>query len=362
MGAPVVQGPWASSTGRCARPGERVYDRDVPAADAEVLTDPIGRRITYLRLSILESCNLRCAYCRPASEAGVAALPPSMRRADIVRIARLFVSLGVKKVRLTGGEPTLHPDLVDIVREIRAFAPSPVVALTTNGVLLARLAPALRSAGLSNVNVSLDATTRESFLALTGRDRFEAVRAGIEAALAAGFAKVKINAVVLAGVNEDQIVPLALLARDLPVDVRFIEYMPIGGSYRKEAHVPAAEIERRVAEVLPLVPVEKEADAGPARMMTSEALRGRVGFIAPFSLRFCSDCNRVRVTSRGALRLCLLGGGEVDLLGAMRRGADDSELTALVRAGLAGKRERHPIASPLAAEPPCGAPMWAVGG
>jgi cyclic pyranopterin phosphate synthase len=294
-----------------------------------------------------------------------------MTRREIVRLARLFVSLGVRKVRLTGGEPTLHPELVSIVREIRALPGAPLVALTTNGVLLARLAPALRSAGLSTVNVSLDAMAREAFAALTGRDRLAAVHQGIAAALAAGFSRVKINAVVLAGVNEDQVLPLALLARDLPVDVRFIEYMPLGGSHGREAHVPAEEIERRLAAHLPLEPAEKDGDAGPARMMTARGLRGRIGFISPFSLRFCSDCNRVRVTARGALRLCLLGGGEADLLGPLRAGADDRELGALVRAALLGKRERHPVPSPAAALPECAngaglpgdaTPMWAVGG
>jgi cyclic pyranopterin phosphate synthase len=163
-------------------------------------------------------------------------------------------------------------------------------------------------------------------------------------------------------VNEDQIVPLALLAKDLPVDVRFIEYMPLGGGVAPGAHVPADEIERRLARAIPLEPAPKDEDAGPARMMTSPGLRGRVGFISPFSVAFCSDCNRLRVTSRGALRLCLLGGGELDLLGAIRRGADDEELAGLVRDGLQGKGERHPLVSPELATPPCGAPMWAVGG
>ncbi|MBK9372791.1 MAG: GTP 3',8-cyclase MoaA [Holophagales bacterium] len=328
------------------------------------LTDPIGRRITYLRLSILESCNLRCTYCRPGEDAGVAALPPAMEVGEIVRLATLFVSLGVRKVRLTGGEPTLHAGLVAIVHALAALEPRPpLLALTTNGVLLPRLARPLAEAGLSQVNVSLDATTRESFRAMTGRDRLDAVRSGIDAALAAGFSRVKINAVILAGQNEDQVVPLALLARDLPVDVRFIEYMPMPGvSARPEKHLSAAEIERRLAEQFTLEETPKEIDAGPARMVSVRGFQGRIGLISPFSVKFCSDCNRLRVTARGALRLCLLGGGEADLLGPIRRGLSDEELARIVREALRGKAERHPFESASEAVLPCATPMWAVGG
>lgn len=347
----------------CSRPGERRAERLGPALDAG-LTDPIGRRITYLRLSILESCNLRCTYCRPAGEAGVAALAPRMETKEIVRLAALFVSLGVRKVRLTGGEPTLHPDLVPVVRALAGLAPQPpLVALTTNGVLLPRLARPLAEAGLAQVNVSLDATTRETFRALTGRDRLDAVRAGIDAALASGIARVKINAVILGGLNENEILPLALLARDLPVDVRFIEYMPMpGGPERPGRLLPADEIERRLARHFALEEIPKEADAGPARTFSVGGFRGRIGLISPFSVRFCTDCNRLRVTARGALRLCLLGGGEADLLGPIRRGASDEELASLVRQALCGKAERHPFESAADAVPPCATPMWAVGG
>lgn len=360
MESPAAPLPAAAG---CSRPGERRAERLGPARDAG-LTDPIGRRITYLRLSILESCNLRCTYCRPAEEAGVAALPPRMETEEIVRLAALFVSLGVRKVRLTGGEPTLHPGLVPIVRALAAFAPRPpLVALTTNGVLLPRLARPLAEAGLAQVNVSLDATTRETFRAMTGRDRLDAVRAGIDAALASGIARVKINAVILGGRNEDQLLPLALLARDLPVDVRFIEYMPMPGSPRESGMtLPAEEIERRLARVFELEENPRESDSGPARTFSVAGFRGRIGLISPFSVRFCSDCNRLRVTARGALRLCLLGGGEADLLGPLRGGASKDALAALVREALLGKAERHPLERAGEAPPPCSTPMWAVGG
>lgn len=333
------------------------------AGQGGLLVDPFGRRITYLRLSITESCNLRCAYCRPANETGLASFPPSMRRAEIVRLASLFVSLGAEKVRLTGGEPTVHPDLVGIVEGVAALRPRPTLALTTNGVLLTRLAAPLRAAGLTRLNISLDAVSRERFRAMTGRDRFDAVRAGLDAAFAAGFARLKLNAVVLRGVNEDQIVPLALLARDLPVDVRFIEYMPMSGNaWNAGAQVRGEEIERLLSARFRLVPVAKEQNAGPALTFSVDGFIGRVGFVSPFSVPFCSDCNRVRVTARGALRLCLLGGGEADLVGPIRRGSTDAELEELVRNALAGKTERHPYASGASMAQPCGSPMWAVGG
>ena len=348
----------------CSRPGEFVRSplAEPPSATGP-LTDPFGRRITYLRLSITESCNFRCTYCHPAEEAGVATLPPAMTGAEIVRLGSLFVGLGATKIRLTGGEPTLHPELVPIAEGLCALAPSPELALSTNGVLLPRLAPRLREAGVTRVNVSLDAVSRERFRQMTGRDRFDAVRAGIDAALGAGFLRVKINAVVLRDVNEDQIVPLASLARSLPVDVRFIELMPLSGNgFRPGDQVTTAEVEKRLGAELELTEVVRETNAGPARMFHVAGFEGRVGFISPFSLGFCGDCNRVRVTARGALRLCLLGGGEADLVGRIRSGADDAALARTVRDALAGKAERHPLVDPSTAMPSCGTPMWAIGG
>lgn len=347
----------------CRRPGSAALESTTPVPPG-VLADPFGRRITYLRFAITENCNLRCSYCRPEEESGAAGLPPVLSKDDVVRLGALFVRLGVRKIRLTGGEPTLHPALVSIVSELAALSPeAPLLALTTNGVLLERLARPLRDAGLSRVNVSLDAASAEGFRRITRRNRFDGVRRGIDAALAAGFPKVKVNAVVLRGINEDEVPALAGLARELPVDVRFIEYMPMGGNdWSRERHLPAEEIERRLSLDLSLSEAPKDADAGPARMLDVAGFAGRIGFISPLSVPFCNDCNRVRVTARGTLRLCLLGGGEADLLGPLRRGDDDESLGAIVRAALAGKAERHDVSLDRPVELPCGEPMWAVGG
>lgn len=347
----------ASGPDRCSRPG-RERARELAPVPENGLCDPFGRRVTYLRLSLTERCNFSCTYCPPMAEAGAAALPPSLSRSELVGLARAFVSAGVSKVRLTGGEPTLHPELTGIVADLAALPNAPILALTTNGLLLPRLARPLRSAGLARVNVSLDSLSRETFAAMTGRDRLDAVREGLEAALEAGFERVKVNAVILAGVNEGEIEALARLAETAPVDVRFIELMPFGGDSRG---LTAAEVERRLAGILPMVPEPREALDGPARMVRVPGWPGRIGFIEPFSVRFCSDCNRLRVTARGALRLCLLGGGETDLVGPLRRGATDGDLVDLVRRALAGKAERH-TASPGQALPACGTPMRAVGG
>lgn len=365
-----IEGTWneRSGVGRpvepCGRPGGALRDPAPASGDASGLVDPFGRRITYLRFAITENCNLRCSYCRPAEESGVAGLPPVMSRSEVVRIGALFVRLGVRKIRLTGGEPTLHPGLLGIVEDLAALRPAaPVVALTTNGVLLSRLAGRLRKAGLSRVNVSLDAASAEGFRAITLRDRFDEVRAGIDAALAAGFESVKVNAVALRGVNDDEIPRLAELARENPVDVRFIEYMPIAGNdWSRSRHIPAAEIEERLGREIAFREVRKETDGGPARMLEAEGFRGRIGFISPLSLPFCNDCNRVRVTARGALRLCLLGGGEADLLGPVRSGESDDLLAGRIRLALAGKGERHEVRIDGEGAGPCGSPMWAVGG
>jgi len=353
----------------CRRPGASSAPEGGPSESAAAtsghLADSFGRRITYLRLAITEYCNLRCTYCRPAEIAGVASLPPSLTREEIVRMASVFVGLGVQKIRLTGGEPTLHPELVGIVEQLAGLRPvPPLLALTTNGILLARLAEPLRRAGLARVNISLDSISTDGFRRMTGSRRLEDVRKGIDAAIEAGFERVKINAVILAGENEDEILPLANLARDLPVDVRFIEYMPIAGSgWNRQAHLPAEEIERRLSLALDLSPASKDSHSGPARMVNAAGFSGQIGFISPLSVPFCSDCNRVRVTARGTLRLCLLGGGEVDLVDPIRRGAGDRELADLIGQALAGKAERHSVRLDSLSPPTeCGSPMWAVGG
>ncbi len=328
----------------------------------EGLKDGLDREITYLRLSVTEQCNLACVYCKPRTGDPERTAAPTMDRHEVIRLAKVFTSLGVRKVRLTGGEPMLRRDLETIVAGISPEVEGRV-HLTTNGIHLARRARGLRDAGLSGVNVSLDAADRATFQRLTGKDALVRVLAGIEAARAAGL-KAKLNAVVLKGWNDDQIVPLARLARTEGLQVRFIEFMPYqGNGWGQAQFMPAAEILARIQEGLD-DPLEEEPpvglEEGPARLFKIAGSTGKVGVISTLSADFCEHCNRVRLTSRGALRTCLFGDHPVDLLEPLRNHASHEDLVRLIRQTLREKQDCHPMRRGLPAQPGTG--MWQVGG
>ncbi|WP_243294302.1 GTP 3',8-cyclase MoaA [Geothrix mesophila] len=326
------------------------------------LKDGLGRAITYLRISVTEQCNLACVYCKPRTGAQERAEPPAMSRNELVQIAQVFTSLGIRKVRLTGGEPLMRRDLETIVAGISPEVEGRV-HLTTNGIHLARRARGLRDAGLCGVNVSLDAAERGSFERLTRKDGLSRVLAGIEAARSAGL-KTKLNAVVLKGWNEDQIVPLARLARMEGIQVRFIEFMPYqGNGWGRDQFMPAGEILRTVQEGLgtsleeePVVGLEE----GPARIFKLAGSEGKVGVISTLSADFCDRCNRVRLTSRGELKACLFGNKPVDLLEPLRNHASHEDLARLVRQALTEKLDCHPMRH--GEVPILSSGMWQVGG
>ncbi|HET8723138.1 MAG TPA: GTP 3',8-cyclase MoaA [Anaeromyxobacteraceae bacterium] len=304
------------------------------------LVDPQGRRIVYLRLSLTDRCNFRCSYCSPGLEA---AHGDALDRAAIRRLAAIFGSMGIRRVRLTGGEPTLRPDLVEVVRDLRETPGIEEIALTTNGHRLEDLAAPLREAGLRQLNVSLDTFDGDRLLRLSGRAAdVERIQRGIAAAAAAGFPSLKINTVVLRGVNDGELGDLARFAWSHGAIARYIELMPFGGG----EVVPVAEMQRLLeAQGVRLEPDDTRG-WGPARHMrgVSEAggreLRGLLGFIGAITENFCSDCNRVRVSAAGALRACLGGRDEVPLVELLRSGTDD-EVEAAIREGLSRKRDRH---------------------
>jgi cyclic pyranopterin phosphate synthase len=311
-----------------------------PTAPAP-LTDAQGRRIAYLRLSLTDRCNFRCSYCAPAvpDRAG-----EPLDRAALARLVRVFASLGVRRVRLTGGEPTLRPDLLEIVGDVRGTPGIEEVALTTNGHLLATLAVPLRAAGVTRLNVSLDTLHPDKLQRLSGRAAsLDRIVAGLEAALGAGFDSVKLNVVVVGGANEGELGDLVRFAWRLGATPRFIELMPFGAG----TPVPTA----RVKELLAAQGIRLEPDAtrgwGPAHHMrgASEAggsrVSGLVGFIVAMTENFCDGCNRVRVGADGSLRACLGGRERVPLAELAAAGATDAELAARVRAALLSKRERH---------------------
>ena len=327
------------------------------------LTAPGGRRLTYLRMSVTDLCNLRCGYCMPPG--GV----PKLTHADILtyeemlRLARLAAGLGMRKLRLTGGEPLVRRGLTGFIRQLsrgddpagagsgepepfRGFAD---LRLTTNGILLAPLAAGLKAAGLRGLNISLDAVDPEVYAAMCGRpapDGLEAARRaweGFHAALDLGF-DVKINCVPIRGLNDGQLVPLALLARQYPIDVRFIEHMPIGSGelWSPDRFMPAAEVLSLLEAALgPLTPIEAPDPSAPARLYKPEGAPGAVGFISPLSGHFCGECNRLRLTADGRLKPCLLTGREIDLRGPLRSGAGDRAIVDLFLQAAALKPLSH---------------------
>ena len=325
-------------------------------ARAEGLLDRFGRSHTYLRISIIEKCNLRCRYCMP--EEGVPLLPKGdlLSFEEIERLAALFVRLGVRKIRLTGGEPLVRRGVDDLVARIGRLKPYGLqrLAMTSNALLLRQHLPALRAGGLDAVNLSLDTLRADRFREITLRDGCEETIAAIRAAAAAGFDSVKVNAVVMAGVNDDELVDLArAFALDEPIEVRYIEYMPFEGNHWGERlrMFPAEAIRARLEEQLSLetIGLEETARIYRAREKNGRAFRGRIGIISSMTEPFCATCNRIRLTADGHFRWCLLDEGEIDLRAPMRAGASDAELTQLIEDGLRAKKPGHAPAEELVA-------------
>ncbi|MBN2333581.1 MAG: GTP 3',8-cyclase MoaA [Deltaproteobacteria bacterium] len=308
------------------------------------LYDGAQRSISYLRISVTDRCNLRCRYCTPEEQFPLLGHGDILTYEEIILIIKALVPVGIDKIRLTGGEPLVRrglPRLIACINDIEGIRD---VSLTTNGVLLAEMAGDLRSAGLGRVNVSLDTLKAEKFLYITRRDDFLRVMAGIDAALAAGFAPVKLNVVAMRGFNDDEILDFVALSIDRPVQVRFIEYMPIGSSTRwqPDAVISAAEIRMRIeAEYGRLMPVPADHVSGPARLFTLSGGRGMVGFVSSLSDHFCDRCNRVRITADGRLRPCLLADLEYNLKKVVRNGADAGAIRSLFAEAVANKTQGH---------------------
>ncbi|MDD1713510.1 MAG: GTP 3',8-cyclase MoaA [Methanoregulaceae archaeon] len=294
--------------------------------------DRFGRDIHYLRISLTDHCNLRCIYCMPEDMT----FRPSaelMQDDELLLLVRLFASLGFDKFRLTGGEPTVRARVVDIVREIAHIPGVQSLSMTTNGVLLSGLAKPLKEAGLQRVNVSLDTLDPEKFRRLTRWGRFEQVWSGIRAAEEAGLTPIKLNAVVVRGYNEADVVDLAQLTLEHPWQVRFIEMMPFAGAteLQQKQVVRAKETIDRIEEALgALIPANDGRLDGEARIYRLQDAKGELGFISSVSLPFCATCTRARLTADGRLRLCLLREKEMDLLTPLRQGASLEDLRQIL--------------------------------
>ncbi len=308
-----------------------------------LLADAFSRPITYLRVSVTDKCNLRCVYCMP--ESGL----PWLRREElltyeeIVEIVRAAASIGVRAIRITGGEPLVRRNLDRLIGGIAAIEGIDDIALSTNAVLLEEQLPKLRAAGLRRVNVSLDTLRADRFERIARRPGLDQVLRGIDAAIAAGLAPIKLNCVVMRGENDDEIEAFAALTRERPVYVRFIEVMPVheNRELQAAAYVSSDEILERVARIGALAPAAGPPGNGPARYFAFDGAAGAVGVISPLSHDYCERCNRVRLSADGRLRLCLFGDHHVDLRTPLRGGATTADLAQIFAGAMSIKPERH---------------------
>ncbi len=324
------------------------------------LFDSWQRQINYLRISVTDRCNLRCLYCATDSVSPLSH-DDILRYEEIFRVAQAAASLGINKIRLTGGEPLVRLDLNQMVRMLSQIEGIDDIALTTNGILLARYAVELREAGLKRVNVSLDTLKEDKFQRITGMDKLGEVLAGIEAAHRAGLEPVKMNMVVLRGINDDEVLDFAQKSIRDGWHIRFIEFMPFGtAEARTLGTVSAREIRKHIQSLGKLEPDTGATGNGPAKYYRLPGAKGTIGFITPMTEHFCGTCNRLRLTSDGHLRPCLLDEDEVDLKEALRRGASIEELRKLIRQAVGIKREHHHLAEGVYT--PEGRPMCQIGG
>jgi cyclic pyranopterin phosphate synthase len=327
------------------------------------LIDGFGRVHNNLRISVTDRCNIRCFYCMPAENVTFMQRSQLLNFEEIERFVRIVAPLGVNKLRLTGGEPLVRSELDVLVKKLAQVPGIKDIGLTTNGILLADQAERLYKAGLRRINISLDALSPEAFREITRRDGYEQVRDGIEAARAAGFDPIKINAVAIRGVTDNEIVPFGELARETGLEIRFIEYMPLDAdnAWERDKVLFAGEIiDTLSAAIRPLVPLPTNDPSAPATEFEFDDGIGRIGFIASVSRPFCQSCNRFRLTADGKLRNCLFSLDETDLRSLLRGAATDAEIVQAVRDCVSAKWEGHEINTARFVQPD--RPMYSIGG
>jgi GTP 3',8-cyclase len=334
------------AVGQTMQPAPSTSDRRSPI-QATPVRDGFGRTIDYLRISLTDRCNLRCVYCMPTH--GLTFEPTSslLSAAEIEIVARAAADLGFRKIRLTGGEPTLRADLLEIVAALAAISSLEDLSMTTNGIRLAELAPSLKAAGLRRVNVHIDTLSETTLPRIMRWGKRSDLWAGLLAADDARLTPIKINVVVVRGLNDDEVVDMARLSLDREWTVRFIELMPLGSGEEAQVavdrFVPNSEVAMRIADELgPLVPVANSDPSDEARNFQVAGAPGRVGFISPVSAPYCGTCNRMRLTAEGKLHLCLLHDDEIDLRWAVRQGGRDGVERELRRA-IAAKPSGHDL-------------------
>ncbi len=325
--------------------------------------DSNNRIINYLRISLTDRCNLRCIYCMP--EEGLPRLLHSeiLTYEEILRIARLAVRGGIRKIRLTGGEPLVRKGIIDFVRRLGTVDGLDQITLTTNGVLLPEMAEDLLASGVRRINISLDSLKPGRYARITRRDMFHRVWEGLRLAERIGFDPIKVNVVAMRGVNDDEIADFARLSLHKPYHIRFIEFMPVGArnGWSNGRFIPTDEIRARIeAEVASLQPLERGRMDGPAERFALNGGIGEIGFIGALSHHFCSKCNRLRLTSAGTLRGCLFSDEEIDIKTSLRSGEPDERIEALLRRAIETKPTGH--GSLLQSPRKCSRPMSTIGG
>lgn len=336
---------------------------DASSDSGNRLVDRFGRVHNNLRISVTDRCNIRCFYCMPAENVEFMPRKELLSFEEIERVVRVGTTLGIDRVRLTGGEPLVRRDLHKLVAKLAAVPGIIDIGLTTNAVLLADQAKQLKDAGLKRLNISLDALDPEIFKKVTRRDSYDRVTEGIAAARAAGFSPIKLNAVSVRGLTEGQIIPFARLARETDTQVRFIEFMPLDADsqWQKDKVLPAREIIAILENTFgPLLPVNASSPNAPAKDYEFGDGRGRIGLIASVSEPFCGSCNRFRLTAEGKLRNCLFSLEETDVRDLLRDGGTDSDIAAAMLTCIAAKNEGHQINSANFVQPD--RPMYSIGG
>lgn len=339
--------------------------KSVPSIDSSEkleLKDLFSRTISYLRLSLTDRCNLQCLYCVPKEERKEERSKRSLSSSspcrlthndllsyeELLRVVRVAVSLGISKLRLTGGEPLVRKNIMLFIDQLAKIDNLNDIRITTNGVLLEKFAEPLMAAGLKKINISLDTLQPKRFAHITGVDCFDRVWRGIEQAQAVGFTSIKLNTVVMRGINDDELEDFIRMSQETAMQIRFIEFMPIGSSspWAKEVYISSDEIMERINRLSDrlgeLIPVSRDRADGPATMFRAgQGAKGKIGFISPISHRFCERCNRLRLTSEGMLRSCLLDDRETDLRSILRQGGSEQDIQQALVTAVRNKPKGH---------------------
>ncbi|KAM8945379.1 molybdenum cofactor biosynthesis protein 1 [Pelodytes ibericus] len=341
-GAPAVEVTTAASPQGLSRTERKRFIKEHPVPFSAFLTDSFGRQHNYLRISLTEKCNLRCQYCMP--EEGVKLTPKAelLTASEIITLARLFVKEGVEKIRLTGGEPLIRPDVVEIVAELRKLEGLKMIALTTNGINLVRQLPKLRAAGLDVLNISLDTLVPAKFEFIVRRKGFHKVMEGINKAIELGYSPVKVNCVVMRGLNEDELLDFVALTEKQPLEIRFIEYMPFDGNkWNFKKMVSYQEMLDTIRQKWPELEKVPTELSSTSKIYQVPNFQGQIGFITSMSEHFCGSCNRLRITADGNLKVCLFGNSEVSLRDNLRSKASEEELVQIIGAAVGRKKKQH---------------------